>query len=338
MKTVSRVLNNEQRVTEATRQRVWQAINELNYTPNYFAQQFARGVSLIVGLVLYDTVWAYQSDIIISSILAARQRGYGILTYHCDVRVPQERTLLLQMATQRRVDGFILTPPCDNSIELLEDLAKAEVPFVRVEPQHRELPWSYVGPTDDLGAKEMTEYLISLGHRRIGVVLGPFNHKGTEDRLEGYRQALEAHRIPFDPSLIVRGDWTYHSGLEAGKKLLSIPNRPTAIFAQNDDMAAGVLNQARRMGIALPQELSVAGFDDVPLAEQTFPTLTTVRQPIHDIATMAVNMLLDRIKDKTLPYCWHQLPTNLIIRESTTLCPEIVNHPRTTIQESKLAK
>ncbi len=272
---------------------------------------------MVIGLLFQNATWAYLSDVLEGSLEVARQRRYGILTRLLDVNKSTDREELLRMVAQQRVEGYLFTPPCDNVPELLETLHKRNVPFVRLTPHDRRLPLPHVCATDYRGARELTEYLLSLSHRRIGFIMGNPDHQASHDRLAGFRDALQAHHVRFDPSLIRQGDWYFKSGVACGRELLEVSQRPTAIFASNDDMAAGVLSAAHRMGIRLPEELSVVGFDDVPLAEQVWPSLTTVRQPIHEIAKLAATLLIDLLEGKTLSVLHHELPTELILREST---------------------
>ncbi|MBL8056438.1 MAG: LacI family DNA-binding transcriptional regulator [Anaerolineales bacterium] len=322
VKTVSRVINREPMVGEATRNRVLAIMKSLNYVPNVAAQRLARGRSQVIGLLFQNATWAYLHDVLEGSLSIARDRGYSILTRLVDVRTERDREELLQMVAEQRVDGYLFTPPCDNAPELLDALHQRTIPFVRLTPHNRELPYPHVTASDFLGAREITDKLIALGHRRIGFIMGDTDHIASHDRLAGYRAALQANGLSFDPRLVLPGDWQFKSGTAGGAQLLQRRPRPTAIFASNDDMAAGVLSAAHRLGITVPAELSVAGFDDVPLAEQVWPPLTTVRQPIQQIARQASHLLIDLLEGKTLPALHYEFPTELIVRESTSLNPE----------------
>lgn len=317
VKTVSRIINNEPMVGDETRARVQAVMQDLEYVPNILAQRLARGRPMVIGLLFHNATWSYLSDVLEGSLDVARERGYGIMTRLVDVSKPADREELLRMVAQQRVEGYLFTPPCDNALELLNALQKRNIPFVRLTPHDRQLPLPHVSASDYQGARAMTEHLISLGHQWIGFVMGNPDHQASHDRLAGFRDTLQAHNIHFDPSLVRRGDWSFKSGIASGRELLETSPWPTAIFASNDDMAAGVLSVAHRMGIQVPEDLSVAGFDDVPLAEQVWPPLTTVRQPIHPIARLATNLLIDLLEGKTLPILHHELPTELVLREST---------------------
>ncbi|MEZ4735318.1 MAG: LacI family DNA-binding transcriptional regulator [Caldilineaceae bacterium] len=317
IKTVSRVLNNEPMVGEATFARVTSVMDELGYVPNILAQRLARGRSNVIGLLCHNATRAYIHDVLGGALESARPRGYGVVTILVDPHQPNAQHELLRMVGQQRVDGYLFTPPCDNMSPLLEQLHQRAVPFVRLTPRDRTLPLPHVSATDGQGAQRMTEHLLQLGHRRIGFVMGNPDHHATQDRLEGYIAALQAHGIKVDKGLICAGDWHFASGVAAGERLLALTPRPTAVFAGNDEMAAGVLQVAHRHGLHLPRELSVAGFDDVPLAAQVWPPLTTVRQPIQEVAKLATDLLIDTLEGKPPATVCFELPTELVLREST---------------------
>ncbi len=321
VKTVSRVLNNEPMVSAETRAQVNQVISKLAYAPNISAQRLARGHAQVIGLLFDNVSQTYFDDVLKGCFQAARKTGYGLLTFPCNVRRAQDRHEILKLAAQRRVDGFIFTPPCDNVVGLLEKLAHLRVPFVRLSPRNYRLPYPHVRIQDYEAAVILTEYLIQLGHRRIGFIKGSRDHSASQDRLAGFRDTLKKHRLVFDEQLVCPGDWTFAAGMTGARKLLGCATRPTAIFASNDDLAAGVLFTAHQLGIRVPQELTVTGFDDVPLAQQVWPPLTTMRQPIPLIAEMATQLILDLIKGNPVASVHYDLPTELIVRESAAPVP-----------------
>lgn len=304
-------------VGEATYARVISVMDELGYVPNILAQRLARGRANVIGLLCHNTRSAYVHDVLSGALESARPRGYGVVTILVDPDQPKDQAELLRMAVQQRVDGYLFTPPCDNLPAVLTQLHQRNLPFVRLTPQDRTLPLPYVAATDEQGARVLTEHLLQLGHRRIGFVMGHAVHYATHDRLAGYVAALQAVGIPQDETLICPGDWRFSAGVAAAERLLALTPRPTAIFASNDEMAAGILQVAHRQGLRLPQELSVVGFDDVPLAAQVWPPLTTVRQPIQAIAKLATALLIDLLEGKPPLQCAFELPTTLVLREST---------------------
>lgn len=317
IKTVSRVLNHEPMVGEATQARVLSAMQELGYVPSILAQRLARGRSNVIGLLCHNATRAYIHDVLSGALVSARARGYGVVTMLLDPHEPSASEELLRMVVQQRVEGYLFTPPCDNMPTLLQQLQARQVPFVRLTPSDRSLAAPFVSAEDYHGAKAMTAHLLGLGHRRIGFVMGNPEHQAANDRWQGFRDVLQEHDILPVESLLCDGDWHFQSGRAAGEKLLAMTHPPTAIFASNDEMAAGILQVAHRRGVAVPQTLAVAGFDDAPLAAQVWPPLTTVRQPIRAIAQLATELLIDALAGKSPVSLGHELPTKLVLREST---------------------
>jgi LacI family transcriptional regulator len=217
---------------------------------------------------------------------------------------------------QTHVDGLIVSPPLSESAPLIAALDQRNVPFVRIAPNDLQHPSPYVDMDDEGAAREMTEYLISEGHRRIGFIIGHPNHIASSLRMRGYRAALDQHQIAFDAAYVRQGYFVFESGLEAARELLTVPNPPSAVFASNDDMAAGVLLAAHELAIPVPQRLSIAGFDDTYISRIVWPRLTTVHQPSYDLAFSATDLLLHSLKDGGAPRT-ARLPHKLIRREST---------------------
>ncbi len=315
-KTVSRVLNDEPMVSQDTRARVRRVMQKLGYTPNISAQRLKRGQAQVIGLLFDNVSQEYFNDVLKGCFAAARDTGYGLLTIPFNVREEAERQHILQMIAQRRVDGFIFTPPCDNDLMLLQELARAKIPFVRLSPHDRHLPYPHVRVQDYEGAVAMTKHLIELGHTRIGFIMGTEDHSASHERLRGFRDTLKKHKIKFDSKLVCQGDWTFGAGITCARELLAHTPRPTAIFASNDDMAAGVLYTAHQLGIRVPKQLTVTGFDDVPLAQQIWPALTTVHQPILHFGQMATELLVNLIKGNPVKTVHYDLPTELVTRDS----------------------
>jgi LacI family transcriptional regulator len=316
-KTVSRVINNEPFVADLTRARVMAAMRELGYVPNVSAQRLASGRSHVLGLVFHNAAWTYINIVQRGLLEECRKEGYGMLMNPCDIERPADQEEILRLVARQTADGFIFTPPCDNITSLLHRLRTQDVPFVRIAPRDRRDSLPYVAPDDWQGGYDVTEHLLLLGHERIGLVMGHPDHQASHDRLAGFQAALEAHHVPFDPHLVAQGDFHFESGLLCGRLLLEAKPRPTAIFACNDDMAAGVLAVAHQLGIPVPEALSVAGFDDVPLAQQVWPPLTTVRQPTYEMAQLATQLLLRLLKGESPEVVHHVLPATLVIRGST---------------------
>ena len=205
---------------------------------------------------------------------------------------------------------------CDNE-DLLDMLDERNLKYVRISPLEQNNRSPFVYADEIQAAYRMTEYLISQGHERIGMVTGHPHRSGTEMRIKGYSQAIENNALELDPGLIIPGDYTFESGEAAARKLLRATERPTAIFASNDYMAAGVLKVATQMKLRIPYDLSVAGYDDAPLAERLWPRLTTVRHPVEQVSRLATELLLSQLKGEEAIFDPDLIHSELVIREST---------------------
>jgi LacI family transcriptional regulator len=323
IKTVSRVINQEPYVQERTRERVLLAMRELGYAANVSAQRLASGRANAIGFVFHNPSWQYLSTALQGVIEGACAAGYETLVQHCDVDIADVHGVrsITELVARRSVDGFIFTPPADVVVPVLAELQAAQIPFVRLTPRDRVSRQPYVTANDRQGACDMTRYLLALGHRRIGFVMGAPIQVASSERLEGYRAALAEAGIRFDPALVGHGDFSFESGARAARVLIQTQSPPTAIFASNDDMAAGVLALAHRLQVAVPADLSVAGFDNTPLSGQVWPALTTVNQPIHEIALLATRILLRMLHGEDVGIEHHHLATDLVIRASTGPAP-----------------
>lgn len=315
IKTVSRVLNKERYVSEDTRLRVEEAVAALNFRPSLAARMLAGKRSFQIAL-LYDNHSAFYIHQIQMGVWArCAEEGVRLLAQPMDISGPNVVDDVGGLIDQTHVDGVILSSPVTDSAEILSELERRQVPFVRISPGTDHGRSSAVGMDDVQAADDMTSHLIALGHRRIGFVVGHANHMASDQRLFGYRRALDRAGIAYEPSLVRPGAFDFASGEAAADWMLDLPNPPTAIFASNDDMASGVLSVAHRRGLRLPQDLSVAGFDDTALAAQLWPPLTTVRQPTRDMAYAAAGLLFeadDRVINRRLAH-------ELVVRGSTAV-------------------
>lgn len=316
IKTVSRVLNKEPKVAAATRARVLSAVATLSYRPNPFARALASDRSTLVGL-LFDNPGSsssYVAGIQYGALAQCRAEGYHLIVEVLDSQASDLEDQVAALVRDSNLAGVVLTPLLCDSKAVIAALTRAGTPFVRVAPD-RQLPGvRQVSIDDTQAAYDATQHLLELGHRRIGFIRGHPGFGVAWRRFEGYRAALEQAGVDFDQGLCAQGYFTYQSGMEAAVQLLSLPQPPTAIFASNDDMAAGVLAAAHGFNLKTPQELSVVGFDDSVVAQLVWPGLTTCRQPLADMAAAAVSMLVN--KDEAGP-SETQLQHTLIIREST---------------------
>lgn len=313
------MLNQEAYVKEETRTKVEEVIQELGYVASLSARRLASGQSFTIGLIVYNASWHYLHNVHKGVMETAQAKGYNVLLHPCDITIPQEIQKVLNLVYQRQVDGLIFTPPADNASLLIEELRNLDVPFIRLSPTDRESPMPYVATTDQQGAFDMTKYLIGLGHQRIGFIFGPKEQRAPHDRFSGYRQAIREANIEFEEKLIVYGDDHFDSGVQAAASLLAVNPRPSAIFCNNDEMAAGAISAVFESGMCVPEDVAVAGFDNTPLAEQIYPPLTTIDQPIFQMAEAATKHLLKIINGDEAGSLPEEIPTKLIIRKSTGL-------------------
>jgi LacI family transcriptional regulator len=321
IKTVSRVFNREPKVRQATRDKVFATAHSLGYAPNISARRLAARRSFIVGLLYRDDdVNHYIPDIQHGALDACRARGYNLMLHPCQGSIDDAVFEIQELARQALLDGFIVTPPLADSLQLIDEMTRIRVPFVRVSQLHRGRLSPSVAVADRLGAYRMTEYLASLGHCNIAFIVGNENQGASVDRLQGHRDAVEKLGLAHDAAWIRQGDFTFESGSRCMTELMALKIRPTAVFASNDDMAAGALLVAHRQGFEIPGDISIVGFDDIAMSQRLWPPLTTVRQPTKKAAFAATTMLLDNLATGGLSPNGTELETELVIRQSAGPC------------------
>lgn len=325
IKTVSRVVNHEPNVRQSTRDRVEQAIAELKYYPDQSARNLASHRSHLIGLV-YDDPAAYDLpsggyilDLQQGALRACRAALCELLIHPCDYRRKSVGAELKSLIQQTRLAGIIVAAPLSNIAKIVRAIEATNTPLVRLSPGDHPKSETCVVTNDREVCAEMTRYLGELGHRRIAFIAGDPNHKAVTRRFLGYQDGLADMGLKFSERLVITGDNSFGSGESAAEKLLKRKNPPTAIFAANDDMAAGAVRTAHRMGVRIPDQLSVAGFDDIALSRQIDPALTTIRQPLVRMAEHAVAMLTKgEDSDSAGTVC---VPASIKIRESTGPAP-----------------
>ncbi len=310
--TVSRVLNKEPYVKVQTRDRVEAAIAELAFRPSVAARALAGQKSFQIAL-LYDNPSPYYIYNIQSGARAhCVERGFRVVFQECDVTNPDIGAEIAGLLDETHLDGVILSPPVSDSAAVIAELQRRGIAFVRIAPGADLSISPYVYMHDEVAAEEVTDHLVGLGHRLIGFIIGHPDHVSSGQRLSGFRRALARHAIPEEPQWVIQGQFDFQSGYEAGRTMLRGARRPTAIFASNDDMAAGVLTAAHELGLAVPDDVAIAGFDDTDLARLVWPPLTTIRQPSRALAYAAAKMLIDATETAGL-----RLEHELIVRGST---------------------
>jgi LacI family transcriptional regulator len=314
--TVSRVLNDRPDVAPETRQTVLQVVREHGFSTNRGARGLSSGRTGMIGLTLPLVADAYFGPILSGAAEALYERDLRIVlapTLHEHDR----EVSLVERLMRGTTDGAILMLP-EESEQELRALQRQGYPFVVVDP--REPPpegIACVAAMHAAGAKQATEHLLELGHRRIGAITGPPGWYATEERLAGFRGALAAAGILLDPELVVQSDWRLHWGIQAADQLLSLDEPPTAIFGFNDNVAIGALHAAHRRGLRVPDDISVVGFDDTAQAVIVMPQLTSVRQPLAEMGRMGVSLLTRLMNGQRLEAMRIELSTTLVVRDST---------------------
>jgi LacI family transcriptional regulator len=314
--TVSRVLNGRPDVSAETREAVLTVVRERGFTTNRSARALSGGKTGLVGLAVPFVHGPYFAPILAGAAEALYEQDTRIVV--CSTHHHHDREVtLLDRLMHGTTDGAILLLPEETNAELVA-LQRQGFPFVVADPRvPLEEGIASVSAANATGAKAATEHLLTLGHRRIGAITGPVGMVATEDRRNGYHAALVAAGVVPDPSLEVPSNWQIEGGAEAALTLLHRPDRPTAVFAFNDNVAAGTMRAARKLGLRVPEDLSVVGFDDVEFAELLTPPLTTVRQPLEEMGRMAVSLLTRLIERQPLEAVHVELATRLVVREST---------------------
>jgi len=316
MKTVSRVLNKEPNVAEKTRERVLEVAKELRYSPNIAARGLASSKSYLLALLYDNPSPNYIANIQKGAIDACRDNGYHLVVEPINMSKINVGVAVDLLLERLPVDGIILTPPLCDDEDVLKILKRLKIPYIPVAPAEESEHLSFVKMDDVQAAYEMTEFLIRQGHRKIGFIAGHPEHSASKLRYQGFVKAMNAVGLKVRDEWVVEGDFSFKSGVDAAETLLGLSECPTAIFASNDDMAAGVVSVASRLGVSVPDDLSVGGFDDTPLAKILYPQLTTIQQPIYEMGHRAANLLIKPPKEqeRLSSYC---LEHKLIVREST---------------------
>jgi LacI family transcriptional regulator len=317
-KTVSRVLNNEPNVSAATREKVLAVFKELDYTPNPIARGLAQNRSFIIGCLYDNPSKSYITRVQTGALEACKENNYNLLIHPCEFRGEALINNIEQLLQTSRLDGIVLTPPFGDFAELASFLKSKKIPYARVASALLQDDSISVRSNDEQGAFEITEHLINLGHKSIAFIKGHPDHSATQQRFKGYRRSLASHGIEFDERLVEEGNFSYHSGVDSARSILDLSPRPTAVFASNDYMAAAVLKLATQRQLKVPDDISIAGFDNAPIARHIWPGLTTIAQPVEEMTKQAVTQLISHIaQPQEQPY-QVTLESRLITRESTS--------------------
>jgi LacI family transcriptional regulator len=313
--TVSRVLNNRPYVDAVTKQKILDLIEKTGFTPQKSAINLSVGKTNIIGLLVPSLSNPYSLTVIQGVAEKIAQGNYELMLYTTGLSEANQKRFLNKIST-KNVDGLIVLLPRDSN-DLEKQLALSNLPIVLIDHRGIDTHLHSISVTNEKGSYDATEHLLGLGHERIGFITGVMDFGCSRDRLEGYRVSLAKHGIPFTEEYVSEGDFTESSGYKAARKLLSLPNRPTAIFCSNDDMAIGAMRAAQEMGLRLPGELSLVGFDDTVRASMAYPPLTTIKQPLFKMGETAAVLVKRLIDGETVESVNIVLNTELIVRGSS---------------------
>lgn len=322
IKTVSRVINNEPSVRKTTRDKVQLAVSNLNYQPNLSARNLAGSKSFSLAYVYCNPNAYYVIDTQEGILAACKEQGFELLIHPCDATKEHITDEVINMVKQARVAGLVLTPPFSEMPDFVKAMLALDVKVVRImsgdKAPDKLTPCVMVNDRD--AAYTITQHLIDLGHKKIAFLAGDAGHMSTIERFKGYQRALNENGIEFNDKLVIEGEYSFDSGVESVKKLMSVDesDHPSALFSCNDEIAAGALFAARLMNIAIPEKLAISGFENSPFSRQTWPKLTTADQPNKNIAENAANLLISQIRSHSTSNTINKLYVpQLIIRDST---------------------
>lgn len=291
--TVSRVINNPSTVREATRQLVCAAIEQIGYLPNEAARRLAGARQIHIAM-LYAKPSAYIAEFLFGGLEQVRKHNAQFIIEKCG-QISKAASEIERIVSDG-ADGLLIAPPLADADPVLDFVQANEIPAVVVSSSHVRDSVCAVGIDAYEAAHEMTRHFISLGHEKIGFIVGHPKHATSERRQAGYRDSMTEAGLEYPAEYIAQGDFTWRSGLDAAEQLLSLRSPPSAIFASNDDMAAATIAVAHRHGLDVPADLSVCGFDDTPLATAVWPQLTTIHIPIAELSRAAADLLVRAIR------------------------------------------
>ncbi len=317
-KTVSRVLNNSPQVAESTRKRVSAVIEQLGFSPDPQARSLASKKSFVLGLVYDNPNALYISDIQKGVLRACQGTGYELIMHPGDFSNQHLIDEIEGFVSRARIGGLILLSPISQRDALSMRLRRDEIPYVRICPKKIDTDERIVVSNDLRGSEMMVEYLVSIGHRAIGFVTGPESNLSAQEKYDGYCNVMKKAGLPLREDFVAHGDNTFDSGELAGNLLLRRNDRPSVVFASNDAMALGVLKSASMLGLRVPQDVAIAGFDDSALATVTWPDLTTIRQPVEWMGEIAARKLLSQLTNGSIsPDLPLATEPELVVRHST---------------------
>jgi LacI family transcriptional regulator len=313
--TVSHVINGTRKVSSELQDRVLQAMADLDYRPNRVARSLRKNESLTIGIVVPDSTNPFFAEVARSAEVAAFEQGYSVILCNSDGD-PNKEDRYIQVLMEKRVDGIIFVSVGGDS-ERLRRIQDQQIPLIVVDREVPGVEVDLVLADNAHGGWLATNHLIQRGHQRIGCIAGPSEVTPSAERLVGFRRAMSESGLTVDESLVEKGDFQFESGYAIASKWLAHPNPPTALFCCNDLMAVGAIHAASELGLSVPAQVAVVGFDNVLLASYFQPGLTTVAQSCDIMGERAAELLIARIQDPDRLPDRHLLDVELVIRQST---------------------
>lgn len=317
-KTVSRVINASPFVQQETRDRIQAVIAETGYVPDPQARGLAFRRSFLIGLVYDNPNPQYVVNMQLGLLDGMRGSGFELVVHPCDRASPSFLADIRAFVERQKLYGVVLTPSVSEDERVAALLGEIGCEYVRVASVSLDDPEHMIVTQDRVGGVQAADYLVSLGHRRMAHISGPASFRSSHERRGGFEDGLAGHGLKLEDGYSREGAYTFESGIEIGAELLTLSPRPTAIFAGNDEMAAGVLHAARQAGLKVPQDLTVVGFDDFQIASRVWPALTTVRAPTREIGRLAGERILGKEEAKANP---EDRAPKLVVRESSGVAP-----------------
>lgn len=316
-KTVSRVINQSPFVKEDTRKRIGEIMRELGYEPDPQARGLAFRRSFLIGLIYDNPNAQFVVNAQQGVLNAMRGSGFEVVVHPCNRMAKSFLADVASFVDRQKLYGVVLLPPISENDQLVQLLKDRGCHYVRVASAVLDGPRNLVVSNDRLATAEAGRHLADLGHRTIGLILGPPGYRSRKERRDGFVEGLKSRGVDLPAAYCVDGAYTYESGLAGAEKLLKLKPRPTAIFASNDEMAAGIYQAARQMNLSIPGDLSIVGFDDTPVSSRLWPPLTTVRWPILEMGQAAAGKLLRANEAEPSLEDAHTYPAHLVVRDST---------------------
>ncbi|HEX5050112.1 MAG TPA: LacI family DNA-binding transcriptional regulator [Gammaproteobacteria bacterium] len=316
-KTVSRVINDSPLVREQTRAKVKLIISEHGFAPDPQARALAFRRSFLVALIYDNPSPQYVVNMQRGILDTFDGTSFQLIVRPCDRGDPRFHASMRAFVEQQKLFGAILPPSVSEDQELADILADAGCPYVRIASVPLDEVHSMIRTHDAEGAAAAARHIATLGHERIAHIRGPLTFRSSHERLRGFTEGLAEFGLALDAKLVLEGGYTFESGVACAQQLLERPpaSRPTAIFAGNDEMAVGVYQAARRAGFGVPEDLSIVGFDDTPMASRIWPPLTTVRLPIREMGKAAAALLINEARGERTSFVEFQ--PEMIVRQST---------------------